>query len=668
MAGKTAFPLTFPRLPAQTRFPVRSLVVAALSVALLASPASLAQNLDLPALPDTTEATTRDLATGAVESTPVREEAAAGKPEPGMKLDLPEPPEAVAWFDQPEAPVDLALPDLPQPDSATEFASIAAKPAVPEMVLDLPDLPKVDLALAPLRLDLTEEKLVALLQSARQKFNLKPAELESFAAAYATRDFHALWLRGEGADLVVSEKAAALREALTGVDRSGLDASRLLAVLPDIRSGKVPAEKHVETDIGFSLAAFLYARDLRGGRVDPSRLSSLTTPSLELPEARTVLLNLAAAEPASVGDAILAFEPQHAGYQRLKGALARLREELAAPVLTGSVAGIGDAPQTKPSLPAHWLDGPQLAFDKPDARVPMLRQRLGLAPDAGDVYDADLRKAVMGFQRANGLKANGVLTPKTRAALENPASAINESERKPDNNAKLVAILANMERWRWLPADLGKLHVFVNVADYDLKVFDEGRAIHETRVIVGRPQTQTPIFSDAMEHVIVNPSWGVPPSIIKKEFLPKMAADPEYAAKRGYTVVRRGNQISIRQPPGAKNALGYIKFIFPNQHSVYLHDTPNRNLFQAEARAFSHGCVRVHQPFSLAEKLLQPSLGYSEADLKGMIGRGERMIKLKEKIPVHLTYFTLSVNEAGEIEQHKDIYGHDARMRSALRL
>jgi len=668
VAGKTAFPLTFPRLPGHARLPVRRLALAALSAALLASSPSLAQNLDLPAPPDTAEATTRDLAAGAVEGSPVREEALTRKPGPDVKLDLPEPPEAVARFDQPEAPVELALPDLPQPDSATEFASIAVAPAASEMTLGLPELPKIELALAPLRLDLTEEKLVALLQPARQKFNLKPAELQSFAAAYAMRDFHAVWLKGEGVDLVVSGKAAALREALTGADKSGLDASRLLAALPEIRSGKVPAEKHIDTDIGFSLAAFLYARDLRGGRVEPSRLSSLATPSLELPDAREVLLKIAAAEPTTVGDAILAFEPQHAGYQRLKGALAKLREELAAPVLTGSVAGIGDAPQSKPSLPAHWLDGPQLAFDKSDARVPMLRQRLGLAPDAGDIYDNDLRKAVMGFQRANGLKANGVITPKTRAALENPASAINESERKPDNNAKLVAILANMERWRWLPTDLGKLHVFVNVADYDLKVFDDNKKIHETRVIVGRPQTQTPIFSDAMEHVIVNPSWGVPPSIIKKEFLPKMAADPEYAAKRGYTVVRRGNQISIRQPPGAKNALGYIKFIFPNQHSVYLHDTPNRNLFQAEARAFSHGCVRVHQPFSLAEKLLQPSLGYSETDLKGMIGRGERMIKLKEKIPVHLTYFTLSVNEAGEIEQHKDIYGHDARMRAALRL
>lgn len=675
VAGKTAFLLTVPRLPGHARFPARLLAATALSAMLLAT--ATAQTLDLPALPDTAEATTRDLAASVAESRdvsenpPAREAVAAAQPE--LKLDLPELPEAVARFDAPEAPVVIALPELPQPDPSTEFAGIAATSttgsvASPEMKLDLPELPQVELALAPLRLDLTEDKLVALLQPARQKFNFKPAELQSFAAAYAARDFNAIWLKGEGADLVVSTKAAALREALAGAERSGLDASRLLAVLPEMRSGKVPADKAIETDIGFSLAAFLYARDLRGGRVDPSRLSALTTPALELPEAGDVLMKSATAEPAAIGSALLAYEPQHEGYQRLKGALAKLREALAAPVLTGSVAGIGDAPQAKPSLPPDWLDGPRLAFDKADSRVPMLRQRLGVAPDAGDIYDADLRKAVMRFQRANGLKANGVITPKTRAALENPASAINETERKPDNNAKLTAILANMERWRWLPADLGKRYVFVNVADYDLKVFDGKTKIHETRVIVGRPQTQTPIFSDAMEHVIVNPSWGVPASIIKKEFLPKMAADPDYAARRGYTVVRRGNQISIRQPPGAGNALGYIKFIFPNQHSVYLHDTPNRGLFQAEARAFSHGCVRVYQPFSLAEKLLQPSLGYSEADLKGMIGRGERMIKLKEKIPVHLTYFTVDVNEAGEVVQHKDIYGHDSRMRTALRL
>jgi L,D-transpeptidase YcbB len=641
--------------------------------------AASAQTLPLPEAPDTADITARDFQTLAREAAPVE------------TLTLPALPDVVATFDTPantsagkvetaekpvEAPVILALPVLPEPDlPGTVLASGAA--AKPEMTtgsvvsdafkLDLPDLPAVKLSVAPLRLDLTEDKLRALLQDARQKYRLKPSEIDSFVAAYSGRDFRAIWLTGENADLVVSPKAAALRDVLAKSEANGLDANRLLAVLPLVRSGKVSPEKHVATDIDFSLAAFIYARDLRGGRLEPSRLSALMTPSLELPEAQALLTQLAASEPAGVDDVLLAYEPQHAGYQALKVALARLREERAAPVLTGTVAGINGAPHPEGTLPPNWLDGPALGADKADSRVPLLRQRLGLAPSTSEIYDADLRKAVQNFQRANHLKANGIITPRTRAALENPAAPLNEADRKPDLNATLSAVLANMERWRWLPANLGETHVFVNIADFQLKVVDHTAIIHQTRVIVGRPQTQTPIFSDQMEHVIVNPSWGVPSSIIKKEFLPKMASDPDYAAKRGYTVVRRGNQISIRQPPGARNALGYIKFIFPNQHSVYMHDTPSRNLFQSDMRAFSHGCVRVYQPFSLADKLLS-SQGYSESQLKAMIGRGERMIRLKDKIPVHLAYFTVFVDDKGEIQQRRDIYGHDARIRTALHL
>jgi L,D-transpeptidase YcbB len=187
-------------------------------------------------------------------------------------------------------------------------------------------------------------------------------------------------------------------------------------------------------------------------------------------------------------------------------------------------------------------------------------------------------------------------------------------------------------------------------------------------VIVGKPQTQTPVFSDNFAHVIVNPSWFVPPSIMKNEFLPRLASDPSYAARRGFEVVRTRNGISVRQPPGERNALGYVKFIFPNRHSVYLHDTPNRNLFSAETRPFSHGCVRVEKPFALAEKLLSQSGGFSEAQLKGMVGRGERMIKLADKVGVHLNYFTLEVDESGALHHFRDLYGHDARLKSALAL
>jgi murein L,D-transpeptidase YcbB/YkuD len=158
----------------------------------------------------------------------------------------------------------------------------------------------------------------------------------------------------------------------------------------------------------------------------------------------------------------------------------------------------------------------------------------------------------------------------------------------------------------------------------------------------------------------------VPPSILKNEFLPRLAADPLYAAKRGYEVIRRNGQIAVRQPPGERNALGFIKFMFPNQHAVYLHDTPNRGLFSAERRAFSHGCVRVDQPFRLADVVL--GAAWSESRLRSLIGRGERTINLPERLPVHLTYFTTTVDERGALRSIEDLYGVNRRVRVALGL
>jgi len=227
-------------------------------------------------------------------------------------------------------------------------------------------------------------------------------------------------------------------------------------------------------------------------------------------------------------------------------------------------------------------------------------------------------------------------------------------------------LIANMERWRWLPADLGREHIAVNIPEFRLRILRNEAVIHQTRVIVGKPETPTPVFSGVMEYAIVNPSWNVPPSILKNEFLPRLAADPLYAAKRGYEVIRRNGQIAIRQPPGERNALGFIKFMFPNQHAVYLHDTPNRSLFSAERRAFSHGCVRVDQPFRLADVVL--GAAWSESRLRGLIGHGERTISLPERLPVHLMYFTTSVDERGVLRSMEDLSGVNRRVRVALGL
>src|SRR5215218_1307048 len=221
-------------------------------------------------------------------------------------------------------------------------------------------------------------------------------------------------------------------------------------------------------------------------------------------------------------------------------------------------------------------------------------------------------------------------------------------------------VVANLERWRWLPSDLGPRHILVNVPEFKLRLIDQGRLVHQARVIVGKPETPTPLFSDVMDHAIVNPSWNVPPSIFKNEFY----SDPAYAASRGYQVVRTKSGVSIRQPPGERNALGFIKFMFPNQHAVYLHDTPNRSLFGAERRAFSHGCVRLDQPFRFGQIVL--GAAWSESRLRGLIGHGERTISLPERLPVHLMYFTTSVDERGVLRSMEDLYGVNRRVRVAL--
>uniref|UniRef100_UPI0005B93181 L,D-transpeptidase family protein n=1 Tax=Methylobacterium sp. B1 TaxID=91459 RepID=UPI0005B93181 len=341
--------------------------------------------------------------------------------------------------------------------------------------------------------------------------------------------------------------------------------------------------------------------------------------------------------------------PATPGYLALKARLAALR----GPVPTA----------VKPlRLPA----GPALRVGMRDARVPLLRAHFNLEsrpagtfdkpPGEPDEYDSVVADAVAKFQRGRGLPGNGVLNVQTVLALADAGRAA----RPTGGEAELIV---NMERWRWLPGDLGSDYILVNVPEYRLRAYRGGVLRDEARVIVGKPESRTPLFSGLMEYAVVNPSWYVPPSILKT-MAPKLAG---YGGKTwgGYEVVRRGGHISLRQPPGERNALGFIKFMFPNQHAVYLHDTPNRSLFSASKRDFSHGCVRVDDPFRLADAVLPD---WSQDRLKKLIGKGERTIRLPEKLPVHLAYFTAFVDDGGTYRTLPDLYGYDAPMRAALGL
>jgi murein L,D-transpeptidase YcbB/YkuD len=593
---------------------------------------------------------------------------------PEIRLDLPLP-EPFISFNRMDIDPPPAIAEAPVPPQAAEaLVVLDIPPPTPvSVVIDVPravsppvEAPRAEVApVAPstalAKLALDDQRLRALIEPYRASLRLRPQMIESFVAFYAGREWNALWIDAEGKPLGA---VSALRRLAADAADEGLDADRLLLILPDQATGVVADEARAAFDVSTSLAAWLYAHDARGGRLDPRAISAMFTPKLTIPLPADVLTAIDGQADGQAVTRILArYQPQHTGYRALRTELARLR---AAENVALTTASVGDGGGDRPTVILRPFMGDQpLQIGQSDPRVPQMRARLGLPVQDDLRYTGDIVEAVKAFQRANDLTPNGRITPRTRAALDDHRAPATPEARPARTDQRIGTVIANMERWRWLPDDLGKTHIFVNVPEFRMEMHRDGQRVFETRVIVGKPETQTPIFSDEMEFLVVNPSWTVPPTIMKKEFLPRLAADPEYAARRGFELIRRGNAVSVRQPPGEQNALGLIKFMFPNDHAVYLHDTPTRHLFGSATRAYSHGCVRVEGPFRLAEHILSPQ-GFDEKALRGMVGRGERTIRLTQRFPVHLAYFTLIPSANGELVSKPDLYGHDLRIRRAL--
>jgi murein L,D-transpeptidase YcbB/YkuD len=240
----------------------------------------------------------------------------------------------------------------------------------------------------------------------------------------------------------------------------------------------------------------------------------------------------------------------------------------------------------------------------------------------------------------------------------------------PTRGQEIDRVLANMERWRWLPRDLGRTYVMVNVPDFSLRVVHDHQEQWHTKIVAGKPQTPTPLLSAPMDNVLVNPSWHVPQSIIKNELMPRYGRDPNIFARMGLQVKRHPDgTLSVTQPPGAGNALGRIKFNFPNKFSVYLHDTPDKRLFANDKRAFSHGCMRVENSTKFGEVLLHLAMNGPTPDsqqLSALFGREERSFKLTDRPMVHLTYQTAFVDDSGKLQLREDLYGFDERIRTIL--
>ncbi len=533
--------------------------------------------------------------TGAIASGP----AAAGDAA-RIAVPLPEPPPAVIIAgDEPRKPAareeSVALVVVPPPPPPEPVLVVIPPPAAPAAQAE---------PMRPVAGPLPAATVKAAIEQLRAGRRLTDAELSGALAFYEARGFAPLWI--EGGDW--NRMARSVRARMAAAADDGLDASRYRSVAAFHAAGEPHFPALAAAEAQLTEAALLYAREASTGRLRPSQVHELITPALKPPAAADVLASLSAA--ADAGEALRAFNPPHPEFAALREALAAAR----------AARPIAKPPNTIP-------EGPPLRLGMSDPRVPLIRMQLGLDPLGPPVYDRTLAVRVASLQRESGLPANGQFTPATRRAMLGEGPTAEEAE-----------IIANMELWRFVPRDLGREHIFVNAPALEVVVRREGEVVHRARTIIGKTQTQTPFFSDEMDHIVVNPSWHIPPGILKRE--PKYL-DPDYAARNGYQIITRGNQVSVRMPPGSSNALGYVKFMFPNAHAVYLHDTPNRRLFGATNRTLSNGCVRVENPFQLAA-LLFASEGWTEERFRRLIGGGERRMNLPRKMPIHLVYFTLT--------------------------
>ena len=503
-------------------------------------------------------------------------------------------------------------------------------------------------------------------------------QVEALKSFYAARS-ELLWVK----DGAFTDNAKSAIAEIKKADDYGLEASAF--ALPDLNPG-ASAEVQGEAEAKLGLAILKYAHFARGGRVEPLSLSNILDMKPPLKEPKDVLAAIAS---NSTPDAYLrSLQPKFPQFDKLRQALIAAR-----------------GPQVEEKIDeAFKVKLPEGKTVKPgdeSADIVLLRKRLKIEAQASSnemLFDGKLEAAVKAFQEANGLKVSGQLNARTRSAL----NAAGETK-KPDPKRDVERIIVNMERWRWLPEDLGSFYVMNNIPEFVSRVMKGDSEVLKQKIIVGQPTWPTPVLTASMEFVIFHPEWGVPDGIKVKELLPRLKrASAQYgnggffdqlfyggqagggarvlaAYKLNPTINGRPvdanaidwnrvdiKQFSFVQPAGVENPLGLVKFRFPNRHDVYMHDTPQKGLFAQSFRALSHGCMRLDQPRKLADVILGEDKGWSSEKVGGLYAGTSNEIALTKPVPVYLTYFTARVGEDGKIEKYGDIYGHDERLMAAL--
>src|SRR5579884_2901181 len=454
---------------------------------------------------------------------------------------------------------------------------------------------------------------------------------------YKTFNQNLLWLDDKG---VHQPRVKALLTTLASADSDALrlDAFPLDSLSQALHAigDKPTADQLADADVMLSAAYVAYGENMLTGQVSPQGLNQawhINTQDERVDSALTLSLR---SDDLAAG--LVRMRPQDSSYDSLRAELGRYRDIV-------KNGGWPNVPEGK-ALKRGQSDSP--------ARLAALRTRLraeGYLTDSastGSVYTASLAAAVAQFQATHSIQVDSMLGKETVDAMNVPA------------DYRLAQIAANLERHRWMPRDLGTRYVLVNVPQFYLHAYDSGQKTLDMKVIVGQEYEDkaTPVFADSMEYVVFRPYWNVTPSIAAKEIYPKLATDPNYLDENDMEEYNDHGTRGIRQRPGPKNALGFVKFLFPNDYNIYLHDTPNHELFNKDVRAFSHGCIRVEHPGELAQWVLGWPADKVDA---AMHGADNHQVTLPKKIPVYIVYFTAFVQD-GQLNFGNDLYDRDNKL------